>query len=84
MAPGPRGRARRAMLAHDVSVNVAGEAKVDQTLHLDVSIGLDGAVSTLLGELRNSTFSIPLLGSADTGRMDTDAAPNRHGGIGHN
>ena len=69
------------MLAHDVSVNVAGEAKVEQTLRLDVT--LDPMLRATLDALQNMGFSVPLLGSADTGRMDTDAAPQRTGGIGH-
>jgi hypothetical protein len=57
-------------------VGVQGSARVDQTLHLDVSV--PAWLEAKLEELTNFNFSVPM---APTGRMDSDAAPQR--GIGH-
>ena len=61
------------------SVSVSGAAQVDQNLHL--SVDLAPGLRAILDQLEGSTFSVPLMGAAPTGRMDTDASPQR-GGIG--
>jgi hypothetical protein len=61
-------------------VDVAGAAKVDQTFHFDIS--LDPEIRVSLDRLKQINFDVNLAGSADTGRMDSDAAPQRHSGIG--
>lgn len=59
---------------------MAGAAKVDQTFHFDIS--LDPEIRVSLDRLKQINFDVNLAGSADTGRMDSDAAPQRHSGIG--
>ena len=54
------------------SVSVSGQATVDQTLHVDIS--LDPSLRATIDALSGVNFSVPL-GSATTGQMDTDAAP---------
>ncbi len=61
------------------SVSVTGQAAVDQTLHVEIS--LDPSIQARIDALQSFEFSVPL-GQAPTGRMDTDAAPQRSG-IGH-
>jgi hypothetical protein len=78
----PEAARGREMMAHSVGVNVSGQAQVDQTFHFDLAIGLDSEVRAVFDTLRSLNFAVPLVGSADTGRMDTDAAPQRTGGIG--
>jgi hypothetical protein len=61
------------------SVSVSGAAQVDQNLHLSVDVA--PGLRAVFDQLENPNFSVPLMGAAPTGRMDTDAAPQR-GGIG--
>jgi hypothetical protein len=81
-APGPQAINIAPMAAgsQHVDVGVNGQAQVEQTLHLDIS--LDPALRAVIDQLTGSNFSVPLMPwSAPTGVMDTDAAPQR-GGIG--
>jgi hypothetical protein len=71
------GRALMGMSRGSGSVSVSGQATVDQTFHIDIS--LEPGLRAALGALTGMNFAVPL--SADTGVMDTDAAPSR--GIGH-
>jgi hypothetical protein len=59
-------------------VGVSGEARVDQTFHFDIS--LDPELRASLDKLKQIDFSVPM---APTGRMDSDAAPQRAAGTGH-
>ncbi len=61
-------------------VSISGQAQVDQTLHVDIS--LEAGLRAEIDRLASLNFSVPL-GQADTGRMDGDAAPRRGPGIGH-
>jgi hypothetical protein len=66
--------------AAPASVSVSGQAAVAQTFNIDVT--LNPALQAKIDALMNFDFSVPLLGQADTGQLDTDAAPRRTG-IGH-
>jgi hypothetical protein len=60
---------------------VSGQASVDHAMHLEVTLDpdlrakIDQVVSSL-------NFTVPLIGDG-AGRMDSDAASHRRGGIGH-
>jgi hypothetical protein len=63
------------------AVSVSGQADVSHTMHLEVTLDPE-----LRAEIRQAissqTFVVPLIGGG-AGRMDSDARPNRSGGIGH-
>jgi hypothetical protein len=61
------------------AVTVSGEAQVEHTVHVDVSLepGLMAKINQVVNSLG---FTVPLIGGG-TGRMDSDAGPHR-GGIG--
>jgi hypothetical protein len=62
------------------AIKVSGEAQVEHTIHLEVT--LDPALRAQLDQATNSQdFTVPLIGGG-AGRMDSDAAPHRVGGIG--
>jgi hypothetical protein len=58
------------------AVSVTGQAAVDQTLHVDIS--LDPEIRARIDSLNSFDFVVPL-GQAPLGRMDDDAAPRRGG-----
>jgi hypothetical protein len=62
-------------------VNVSGQAQVDHTVHVDVSLE-PGLMAKINQVISNLGFTVPLIGGG-TGRMDSDAGPTRTGGIGH-
>ena len=71
---------QQASQAGPQEVNVSGQAQVDHTIHVEVT--LDPALRAKIDQLTNTTeFTVPLIGGG-TGRMDSDAAPHRVGGIG--
>ena len=60
-------------------VNVSGQAQVDHTVHVEVT--LDPDLRAKIDQvLNNQSFTVPLIGGGN-GRMDSDAGPHR-GGIG--
>jgi hypothetical protein len=63
-----------AQSAEPQKVGVEGQAKVEQTLNVNVS--LDPALRATIDAFNQLNFDVPL-----TGRMDSDAAPQRC--IGH-
>jgi hypothetical protein len=68
---------------HPPQVSVSGEAQVEHTVHLDVS--LEPGLMATINQIKNSLgFTEPLIGGG-SGRMDSDAGPHRGtggGGIG--
>jgi hypothetical protein len=62
-------------------VNVSGQAEVEHTIHVDVT--LDPDLRAKIDRVVNTLgFTVPLLGGGN-GRIDSDAAPHRIGGVGH-
>ena len=60
-------------------VEVSGQAHQETT----VTVNAGSALLSIVDSVKHLMSEIPLLGHA-TGRMDSDAAPQRGGGIGHN
>jgi hypothetical protein len=69
--------------ASAMPVTVSGQATVEHTVHLDVNVTLDPSLRAKIDQIANSAvdFTVPLAGGG-VGRMDSDAAPHRTGGIG--
>jgi hypothetical protein len=62
------------------AVTVQGQAQVDHTVHVEVT--LDPDLRAKIDQVVNSqAFTVPLIGDG-SGRMDSDAGPHRAGGIG--
>lgn len=66
--------------APPASVTVNGQAQVDHTVKVEVSLspGLEAKIDQIVN---SQTFTVPLIGDG-SGRMDSDAGPHRAGGIG--
>jgi hypothetical protein len=66
--------------AAPASVTVNGQAQIDHTVHVEVT--LDPDLRAKIDQVVNSqAFTVPLIGGG-TGRMDSDAGAHRAGGIG--
>jgi hypothetical protein len=66
--------------ASAMPVTVSGQAQVEHTVHVDVS--LEPGLMAKIEQAANSIgFTVPLIGGG-TGRMDSDAGAHRTGGIG--
>jgi hypothetical protein len=61
-------------------VTVSGQAQVQHTVNVNVSME-PGLMARIEQAISSIGFTVPLIGGG-TGRMDSDAAPHRHGGIG--
>jgi hypothetical protein len=62
------------------SVNVTGQATVEHTVRVEVT--LDPDLRAKIDQVANGQeFTVPLIGDG-SGRMDSDAGPHRSGGIG--
>lgn len=66
--------------APPASVTVNGQAQVDHTVHVEVTLspGLEAKIDQVIN---SQAFTVPLIGDG-SGRMDSDAGPHRAGGIG--
>jgi hypothetical protein len=66
--------------ASAMPVTVSGQAQVDHTVHVEVT--LDPDLRAKIDQVVNSqAFTVPLIGGG-SGQMDSDAGPHRSGGIG--
>ena len=69
--------------AQATSVSVSGQARVDQTVHMDVHVDVEPGLRARIDAAAGAAteFEVPLIGGG-TGRIDSDATPHRRGGIG--
>jgi hypothetical protein len=65
------------------SVSVSGAATIEHTVRVDVHVDLDPDLRAKIDQAvhGNGEFTVPLIGGG-LGRMDSDAGPTHHGGIG--